>query len=310
MITLENISKKYGDRYALRDIRLSIPNGQILGLLGSNGAGKSTLLNILTGCLSPSSGRTLIDSCDILTEPRQVKRQIGYLPEIVPLYDEMTVRDYLCFVCRLRETREKSIPAHVDEIAEMTQLTDVLPRRIGNLSKGLRQRVGLAQALCGDPRILVLDEPTSGLDPIQSSEFRKILLSFKGEKTILFSSHMLHEVQAVCTRAVILSHGVLIADKSLEASESRVLKATVAIGKGLLLPALHSVDYFEKVEALQSDQPGITTVLLTCKPGYQPERSLFTLLSGMNAPLLRLMPVEDSLEDIFFKVSESSLERN
>ena len=302
MITLEHVSKKYGDRYALRDFSLSIPHRQTLGLLGSNGAGKSTLLNILSGCLSPTSGKVMIDSINILTEPRQFKRKIGYLPENVPVYDEMTVRDYLVFVCRLRETAERSIREHVDEIAEMTLLTDSLSRRIGNLSKGLRQRVGLAQVLCGDPEILILDEPTSGLDPLQSNEFKKIILSLKGSKTILFSSHLLHEVQDVCTRAVILSNGSMVADKSLEARKGCTLKATIALGKALLLPALQSVDYIDKVEVLPEPQPGITSVILTCKPDTQPERSLFTLLAGMNAPILRLLPADDSLEDIFFRV--------
>ncbi|MBQ8137298.1 MAG: ABC transporter ATP-binding protein, partial [Clostridia bacterium] len=160
MITLEHVTKRYGSFKALEDVSLSIPQGQVLGLLGPNGAGKTTLLNILTGCLAPSSGEVKIDAHDLLLQPREAKRQIGYLPESAPLYPEMRVKAYLRFVCRLREVKENAIQAHILEIAELTGLTDVLSRPIGNLSKGYAQRVGLAQALCGYPGFLILDEPT------------------------------------------------------------------------------------------------------------------------------------------------------
>ena len=312
MIRLEQVRKKYGEHHALHPIDLTVPDGQTLGLLGPNGAGKSTLLNILTGCLAPSGGSVFIGPYDLMKDPREAKRLIGYLPEQSPLYDEMTVRDYLVFICRLREVDRASIAPHVDEIAEMTRIGDILDRRVGNLSKGYRQRVGLAQSLCGDPRVLILDEPTAGLDPIQAAEFQTIISSFSGEKTVIFSSHLLSEVQNLCRRVVILNHGCMISDTNLDEKDKQTkLRATIAMGRDSLLPALRSLDAFEQIRVVPDGEVGQTTVILTCSKSFDsPERALFTLLSTLKAPLIRLMPVEDSLEDIFFKVTETNQRRN
>ncbi len=312
MVRLEQVRKNYGKHAALSPIDLSIPDGQTIGLLGPNGAGKSTLMNIVTGCLAPSGGSVFIGSYDLMKDPRQAKRMIGYLPETNPLYDEMTVRDYLFFICRLREVAKRSVAPHVAEIADMVCIGDIMERCIGNLSKGYRQRVGLAQSLCGDPQVLILDEPTAGLDPIQSAEFQKIISSFAGEKTILFSSHLLSEVQSLCSRVVILNHGNLISDTNLSDNTRRKkLRAAIAMGKDTLLPALQSLDAFEQVQPVTDGEDGLTTVILTCKDDSPaPEKALFTLLSGLKAPLIRLAPVEDSLEDTFFKVTESNQRRN
>ncbi len=311
MVRLDQIRKRYGEHTALNPLDLSIPDGQTIGLLGPNGAGKSTLMNIITGCLPPSGGSVTIGSWDLMKDPRPTKRLIGYLPEQAPLYDEMTVRDYLAFVCRLREVDRRSVASHIDEIAEMVRIGDILRRRIGNLSKGLRQRVGLAQSLCGDPQILILDEPTAGLDPIQSAEFQRIISSFAGEKTVLFSSHLLSEVQALCSRVIILDHGTLISDTDLrDESAHRTLRATVAMEKGALLPALRSLDVFDKVRAVPEEEEGLTTVILTCSEDSPvPEKALFTLLSGLKAPLIRLSPVEESLEDTFLRITDTHRRR-
>ncbi|MBR6705519.1 MAG: ATP-binding cassette domain-containing protein [Clostridia bacterium] len=312
MVRLEQVRKYYGEHAALSPIDLSIPDGQTIGLLGPNGAGKSTLMNIVTGCLAPSGGNVFIGPFDLMKDPRRAKRLIGYLPETNPLYDEMTVRDYLAFICRLREVEKRSVSSHISEIAEMVCIGDIMGRRVGNLSKGYRQRVGLAQSLCGDPQVLILDEPTSGLDPIQSAEFRKIISSFSGEKTILFSSHLLSEVQSLCSRVVILNHGNLISDTNLQdKARQRKLRATIDMEKNALVSALASLDAFEQVQPVQDGENGLTTVILTCKnDSSAPEKDLFTLLSGLKAPLIRLMPVEDSVEDIFFKVTESNQRKN
>ncbi len=313
MVRLEQVRKYYGEHAALSPIDLSIPDGQTIGLLGPNGAGKSTLMNIVTGCLAPSGGNVFIGSFDLMKDPRRAKRLIGYLPETNPLYDEMTVRDYLTFICRLREVDKRSVSSHISEIAEMVCIGDIMDRRVGNLSKGYRQRVGLAQSLCGDPQVLILDEPTSGLDPLQSAEFRKIISSFSGEKTILFSSHLLSEVQSLCSRVVILNHGNLISDTNLrDKARQRKLRATIDMEKNALVSALASLDVFEQVQPVRDgEEPGLTTVILTCKnDSSAPEKELFTLLSGLKAPLIRLMPVEDSVEDIFFKVTESNQRKN
>ena len=306
MISFDRVTKRYGQLQALSEITFSVPKGQVLGLLGQNGAGKTTAMNILTGCLAPSSGSVTIGGYDILENPRQAKRLMGYLPEHAPLYDEMTVRSYLHFACELKEVEKKSIARHVEAVAEKTGLTEVLNRKIGNLSKGYRQRVGVAQALCASPEIIILDEPTSGLDPRQSSEMRSLIQSLAGEHTLIFSSHLLGEVQAVCHRVIILHRGKIICDqgmKELRAGQKR-LRAQIAGGEGTVLPALEKMKTVESLHLERGGEPGITQVVLNITgTDGQAERELFSLLSSLNLPLLRLTNVEDSLEDIFLRAT-------
>ncbi len=306
MISFEGVSKRYGALYAIHDISFSIPKGQILGLLGQNGAGKTTLMNILTGCLAPTSGTVSIGGHDLLLEPREAKRLIGYLPELTPVYDEMTVEAYLRFACALKEVVPSAINAHVAQICAKTGLTDVAKRRIGNLSKGFRQRVGLAQALCGSPEIIVLDEPTVGLDPKQTVEFRELISGLRGEHTVLLSSHILSEVQAICDRIIILKRGALLCDTQLNAlrTDEIRLKASVAMGEGSLMPQLRLLKSVTRAEVLRGGEEGVTNVILTAPRGAPVERELFTLLSGLQAPLLRLTPVEDSLEEVFLRATQ------
>lgn len=303
MIALEQVSKRYGIHQALENVSFQAPKGQILGLLGQNGAGKTTAMNILTGCLAPSGGTARIGGFDVLTQPREAKRLLGYLPEQTPLYDEMTVRSFLHFVSRLKEVSPQAIAKHIEQIAEKAGLVDVLDRKIGNLSKGYRQRVGVAQALCGSPEALILDEPTAGLDPRQTSEMRSLIRALAGEHTVLFSSHMLSEVQSICDRVIILHHGKIICDSALSALRcgERRLRAVIACGEGALLPALRTLKSVSRVTVERGGEPGTTQVLLTAQGDT--ERELFTLLSGMQTPLLRLSPVEDSLEEIFLRAT-------
>ena len=302
MVIFEGVSKRYGSHQALEEVSFTLKKGQVLGLLGQNGAGKSPAMNIMTGCLAATKGRVLIDGHDVLLEPRAARRMIGYLPEAAPLYDEMTVRGYLRFACELKEVEKKHIAGHVQQIAEKTGLEDVLNRKIGNLSKGYRQRVGIAQALCGAPDVIILDEPTAGLDPSQASELRALIRSLQGEHTVIFSSHILSEVQSVCDRVMILHHGKVLCDSGLEELKKREskLRAVIACGEGTLLPALHSLEKIKKVEVIRGGEPGTTQVLLTVSEEGA-ERELFTLLSAMQAPLLRLQAQEKSLEEIFLQ---------
>ena len=309
MITFDGVTKRYGTHLALNGVSFSVPKGQILGLLGQNGAGKTTAMNILTGCLAPSGGSVSIGGYDVMNQPRQAKRLLGYLPEQAPLYDEMTVRSFLRFACELKEVLRASVPGHVEDVAGKTGLTEVLDRKIGNLSKGYRQRVGLAQALCGAPEVIVLDEPTAGMDPRQSSELRTLIRALAGEHTVLFSSHILSEVQSVCDRAVILHHGRIICDSALQSlrqGEKR-LRAVIACGEGALMPALQQLRSVKKVDTERGGEPGTTQVVLTADGNAPIERELFTLLSSMQTPLLRLAPVEDSLEDIFLRATSDAL---
>ena len=304
MISLSGVTKRYGAATAVQDLSFTVNSGETLGLLGQNGAGKTTTLNIITSYLAPTSGDVRVGDYDLLTQPRQAKRLIGYLPEQPPLYDEMTVESYLRFVCRLRLVVEADIARHVRDIAAQTNLSDVLGRRVGNLSKGYRQRVGLAQALCGEPEVLVLDEPTVGLDPRQMAEFRDTLKKLSGGRTVIFSSHILSEVQALCDRVIILHHGRVACDQRLgDMSRGAGARSQAAICGDMetLLPALRSLSSVARVTRLPAREAGVAEVLIEGKPGAVPQKELFTLLCGLQMPLMRLTPAADTLEDVFLR---------
>ena len=215
MIEIENLTKLYGKKLAVDNISFKVKKGAIVGFLGRNGAGKSTTMNIITGYISATSGTARIAGYDILKNPREVKKHIGYLPEHPPIYQEMTVLEYLKFVCAIKDVKASAIPGHIDEIAQLVKLTDVIHRRIGNLSKGYQQRVGMAQALVGNPEVLILDEPTVGLDPKQIIEIRRMIKALGKKHTIILSSHILPEVADVCEQVVIINEGRIVAQDTL-----------------------------------------------------------------------------------------------
>ncbi|MCL1805408.1 MAG: ABC transporter ATP-binding protein, partial [Clostridiales bacterium] len=216
MIEVQNLTKRYGAKTAVDNISFSVAGGEILGFLGPNGAGKTTTMNIITGYLSSNEGTVTVGGSEILAEPIKVKSQIGYLPELPPLYMDMTVREYLGFLFDLKKVKGKK-KSQVDEVCERVHIDDVKNRLIKNLSKGYRQRVGLAQALLGNPPVLILDEPTIGLDPKQIIEMRNLILELGLQHTIVLSSHILSEIQAVCKRIIIIHQGALVADGTPEA---------------------------------------------------------------------------------------------
>ena len=211
MIEVKNLTKRYGDIKALDDISFTVDTGEVLGFLGPNGAGKSTTMNIITGYISSTSGTVTVDGTEILENPRETKRKIGYLPEIPPLYPEMTVRKYLEFMFDLKKVKLPK-KEHIEEIMRLVRITDMADRLIKNLSKGYRQRVGFGQALLGNPPVLILDEPTVGLDPKQIIEIRKLIRSLGKKHTVIFSSHVLSEISATCDRIIVISEGRLVAD--------------------------------------------------------------------------------------------------
>ena len=304
MITFSGITKRYGAVAAVSDLSFTVDRGEVLGLLGQNGAGKTTALSVMTGYLAPTAGTVTIGGHDLTAEPRQAKRLLGYLPEVPPLYDEMTVRAALGFACELKLVVAADIPAHIAQIAEKTGLRDMLGRRVGNLSKGYRQRVGLAQALCGDPEVLVLDEPTSGLDPRQTAEFRQTLRDLAQGRTVVFSSHILSEVQALCSRVIILHHGRIVCDRNLKAlqnAEGLRLRAEIRGDKMRLLPALRELPGVRGVTALPDGAAGVCQVLLDCD--QPPEQALFDLLCALHMPLIRLQEAQSSLEEIFLRLT-------
>lgn len=219
MVHAENLVKKYGKKTALDGVSLHIGAGETVGLLGPNGAGKTTVMNILTGCISYTSGSVKIAGEDILENPSAAKRRIGYLPETPPLYPDMTVREFLNFVYDLKRASMPDKAAHIAEKSALAGISDILPRRIGNLSKGYRQRVGIAAAIIGDPDILILDEPTNGLDPQQIAEIRALIKKIGDTKTVIISSHIMSEIRAVCTCVVIIHNGKIVAEDTPEALE-------------------------------------------------------------------------------------------
>ncbi|MEE2902462.1 MAG: ABC transporter ATP-binding protein [Myxococcota bacterium] len=219
MIEIKNLTKRYREHVAVSDISFSVKKGEIVGFLGPNGAGKSTTMRILVGCMPATSGTVTVDGIDVFDSPLETKKKIGYLPEIPPVYLDMTVREYLAFVGRLKKAgRGRALKAEVERVATLAGVDHILPRLIRNVSKGYRQRVGLAQALINDPEVLILDEPTVGLDPIQIEQVRKLILELgnSGRHTIILSTHILSEVKATCDRIVMIAHGKIAADAKIE----------------------------------------------------------------------------------------------
>ena len=306
MIELEHVTKLYGSIPALRDVSLHVPKGQTVGLLGRTGAGKTTALNLMTGYFPPTQGKVRIGGKDMLADPRACKRMIGYLPEKPPLYDEMTVEEYLSFVSELREVVRKANKAHVEEILELCGLKDMRQRVIGHLSKGYRQRAGIAQALCGAPEILILDEPTVGLDPKQTVEMRKLIRRLGEGHTVVFSSHILSEVQQLCSRVIILNEGQMVQSIDLKESQKDTLKLRLraALGRDKLLKAVKSLNCVISAEAAQNPEEGTAEIVLECRPTDEQGRAtdqIFRLLAEMNAPIRMMSEERDTLEEIFLK---------
>ena len=304
MIEVQGVSKRYGSVEALKGITLMVPKGKVLGLLGQNGAGKTTLLNIITGYLAPTQGRVLIDGHDPLLAPELAKRALGYLPEHPPLYDEMTVEEYLRFAAALRQVKGKAIPAHVKEIMQKTGLADMRERLLGNLSKGYRQRAGLAQALCGDPDVLVLDEPTVGLDPKQITEIRSLIRKLSAGRTIVFSSHMLSEVRQLCDQVVILHRGEIKLDApigNMAQSDTVTLMCTVLGSEKRVVAAMNHMEGVRAVRVQPTQTQDEVTLTLSFQNVTLPEKQVFTLLSALDAPLIRMARCEDDLEQVFLK---------
>ena len=307
MIEVSHLTKRYGNHLALSDLSFTIPNGQIYGLLGPNGAGKSTTMNILTGCLAATSGEVRIDGVDIFEDPMAAKRHLGYLPEQPPVYMDRTPWEYLRFVARAKGV--KNLAQEVDRVMDLTQIADVRDRLIRNLSKGYRQRVGIAQAILGDPDIIILDEPTVGLDPRQITEIRELIQKLGENKTVILSSHILGEVQAVCERLLILSKGKLVACdtptnlekqmSSASALEIDVCASTEQAEK--LLSRLPNVQSFKSKGTADRCQVRLETE----KEHLEDlSKAVFFALAEARTPLLAMTPTKASLEDIFLELTD------
>ena len=303
MIEVKNIVKSYGDKYAVKDVSFTVETGEIVGFLGPNGAGKSTTMNILTGYLSANSGTALIDGIDILENPTEAKRLIGFLPEQPPLYMDMTVREYLEFVYDLKKCKFPK-KEHLREICELMKIEDVYNRMIKNLSKGYRQRVGFAQALVGNPPILILDEPTVGLDPRQIIEIRKLITRLGKKHTVILSTHILQEVQAVCDRIIVINKGELVADGNAETlahkeAGNRRLVARIAGAKNEVKKAIRAMNSVLSCEEIGTKEQGTTDFLIESEPNVDIRKMLFRMLSDRGWVLMGLKSMDMSLEDVF-----------
>lgn len=314
MIQVEHLTKCYGDFMAVHDLSFEIEEGHVYGFLGPNGAGKSTTMNIMTGCLSATSGRVLIDGHDIFEEPKEAKRLLGYLPEQPPLYLNESPEEYLTFVGRAKGLRGQELREQVAEVMTQTGIAPVRNRRISDLSKGYRQRVGIAQALLGNPKVIILDEPTVGLDPIQIIEIRDLIRELGRSHTVIFSSHILSEVQAICDRILIIARGQLIAFDRPENLERQLLgqneiTLTTRAGEDEVLDILFPLDAGEEV-AFQKKENGLTQVhLKTPDPdSYAMSERLFWAFADGGVALLEMSLKKASLEDVFLELTEDKEE--
>lgn len=306
MIEIRNLSKNYGKKQALAGVDVSIEKGEIVGLLGLNGAGKSTTMNILTGCLSPTDGTVLIDGVDIGKDPLHAKKKVGYLPEIPPLYMDMSVMRYLKFVYGIKHIKGNR-REHLEGICKQTGLEEVSNRLIRNLSKGYRQRVGLAQALIGDPPVLILDEPTVGLDPTQIIEIRSLIMGMGKDRTVILSSHILSEIQAVCGRVLVLNQGVIVADDTPENLEDalRNKNSCIASIEGevqSVTQVLSDIPDIEQAVPLTEVEPGVYEYEIAGIANTDIRRSLFFALAKAEMPLLGIRSAGVSLEDVFLNL--------
>lgn len=312
MIEVSHLTKRYGDKCAVNDISFKVDEGEILGFLGPNGAGKSTTMNMLTGYLSSNEGSIKIAGIDILENPNEAKKHIGYLPELPPLYLDMTVNEYLNFIYDLKGCKLKK-SAHLNEICNLVKITNVRTRLIKNLSKGYKQRVGIAQALIGNPEVLILDEPTVGLDPKQIIEIRSLIKNLGRKHTVILSSHILPEVQSVCERVIIINHGNLVADDT-EVNLSNSLRksshvvARVCGPEDSVLNAVSGVSGVKKVTSLGSKEPGSFDFQIEAEGEKDIRRGLFTICSDRNWPIISLDSGELTLEDIFLKLTNDDAE--
>ena len=310
MIEVKNLTKRYGNKLAVNNISFVVNEGEILGFLGPNGAGKTTTMNIITGYLSSTEGSVKIDGIDILENPNEAKKKIGYLPEHPPLYMDMTVKEYLNFAYELKGVTLKR-EAHIKEICELVKITDVYNRMIKNLSKGYRQRVGLAQALLGNPPVLILDEPTVGLDPKQIIEIRNVIKDLGKNRTIILSTHILQEVEAICERVLVINEGKIIADDKPENLSALItgrhkLSVRIAGPRDAVRRVLRSVDGVQYAEPSVYAEEGAYDYIVEARPNVDIRKPMFTALARAGYPILQLKNMDLSLEEVFIKLVESN----
>lgn len=312
LIKVENLVKKYGDKTAVDNLSFTISKGGVHGFLGPNGAGKSTTMNIITGCLDATSGKVLVDGIDVAEDPMGAKHKIGYLPEIPPLYESMTPYEYLVFVAEAKRVSYDKLYRNVNSVMELTSIEDVSGRLIKNLSKGYRQRIGIAQTMLGNPDVIVLDEPTVGLDPKQIIEIRKLIKKLGKVKTVIISSHILSEISELCDDLLIISHGKMIAHDTIENLERRLEKTqTLSISvrgqKESVFRTLESIKGLSDCTVTGS-RGGVLSLKLEHDADNDIRDSVFSALADAGCPILSMENSSLTLEDIYLKLTDTEVE--
>ncbi len=309
MIEVKHLTKKYGSGVAVSDLSFKVESGKIYGFLGPNGAGKSTTMNIIAGCLAPTEGQVLIGGYDICEEPDEAKRLIGYLPEQPPLYPDMTPEEYLTFVGRAKGLRGADLHEEIEYVMDATCIGGMRSRLIKNLSKGYKQRVGIAQAMLGSPEIIILDEPTVGLDPRQIIYIRSLIKKLGERHTVILSSHILSEISAVCDYVMIISHGKLVASSPIDdlgsaLGEEKATEITVRASVTELSALLENIGAVDGYEIDPTDEEGVLNARLTTEDEGALREQLFSVLAGAGMTVYRIQPVTRTLEEMFLRLTQ------
>lgn len=308
MIEIKKLTKYYGDKPGVFDVSFAIEKGDTVGLVGPNGAGKSTIMKMLAGYMLPSSGTITIDGIDAIDNPKEAARRIGFMPEVSPLYIDMEVHSYLNFVAEIKGLKPKERAAHVAEIMKLADISHVKDRLIKNLSKGYRQRVGLAQSLVGFPPVLILDEPTAGLDPKQITEVRKMIDNLKQDHTIILSSHILAEIKMTCRRVIIINGGRLILEDAVENLEDGGKRITIRAKGGpervrSILSATKGVTNVEQILRQSGETDGYCRFVMDGEPGPAQREEIFHQFADANMPIIELHTIGNALEDVFIELT-------
>ncbi|HWT76706.1 MAG TPA: ABC transporter ATP-binding protein [Mobilitalea sp.] len=312
MIEVKNLVKRYGNQAAVDNLSFTVEKGQVLGFLGPNGAGKTTTMNIITGYISATQGTVTINGHDVFEEPEEVKKMIGYLPEFPPLYPDMTVREYLAFVAELKKVNKNERKQMIEDIMNSTKITPMADRLIKHLSKGYKQRVGLAQAIMGYPELIILDEPTVGLDPKQIIEIRDLIKELSKNHTVILSSHIMQEVSAVCDTIMIIDRGKLILSDKPENLSARLgatggLKLVVKGNKKTVTSALRKISRITKIEEQPSSKQDIVELTVHYAEKEDIREEVFYAMCETKTPILEMQSIRMSLEDIFLKVTSHTV---
>ena len=309
MIEVKNVTKKYGKVKAVDDISFTINDGEIVGLLGPNGAGKSTTMNMLTGFIEQTSGTIIIDNYDMLKKPKKAKKEIGYMPEGVPLYTDLTVKEFVRYMAEIKKVDRKERKEKVEKIIEQTGLKDVQKKLIKNLSRGYKQRVSMAGALVGEPKILILDEPTVGLDPKQITEIRNLIKELGKTHTVILSSHILSEVSQICNKVIIINKGKIVAIDTPEHLEDKVtnnncLYVTVEDTENKMKDIKDKIKDIEKVELVEENEDGTKEYMIEAKQDVDLRKTIFSEFAKENITIFEMKKADTTLEDAFMKLIE------